>query len=140
LASEKSAVVNLDKLTYAGNPANRSSVASDPRCRFVQGDICDRELVSELLLRYQPRAIVHFAAESHVDRSIHGPDDFIRTNVNGTFNLLEETRAYWSSLAENDRSTFRFLHVSTDEVYGSLDPAERAFCETTAYAPNSPYS
>jgi len=100
----------------------------------------DRDLVRTLLARERPRAIVHFAAESHVDRSIHGPDDFIRTNVNGTFGLLEEARAYWSALAESDRHAFRFLHVSTDEVYGSLGPSDPAFCETTPYAPNSPYS
>src|SRR6266542_129994 len=120
LASEASAVINLDKLTYAGNPANLSSIASDRRYRFLQGDICDRDLIAELLITHHPRAIVHFAAESHVDRSIHGPDDFIRTNVNGTFSLLEEARAYRSELAGADRDTFRFLHVSTDEVYGSL--------------------
>ena len=104
------------------------------------GDIVDRDLVRGLLDREQPRAIVHFAAESHVDRSIHGPDDFIRTNVNGTFSLLEEVRAYWTALSAADRAAFRFLHVSTDEVYGSLGPSDPAFSETTAYAPNSPYS
>ena len=140
IAEETSRVLNLDKLTYAGNLHNLQAVERQARYRFQQGDIVDRDLLRDLFKRERPRAVVHFAAESHVDRSIHGPDDFIRTNVNGTFNLLEETRAYWSSLAENDRSTFRFLHVSTDEVYGSLDHAERAFCETTAYAPNSPYS
>jgi len=140
LANETSRVVNLDKLTYAGNPANLAAVSSDPRYKFLQGDICDRELVSELLVTQRPRAIVHFAAESHVDRSIHGPDDFIRTNVNGTFSLLEEARAYWSELAGADRDTFRFLHVSTDEVYGSLGPADTAFTEDSRYSPNSPYS
>ena len=140
LATESSGVVNLDKLTYAGNPANLASVSSDPRYRFVQGDICDRELVAELLLRYRPRAIVHFAAESHVDRSIHAPDDFIRTNVNGTFSLLEEANAYLAGLEDDERSKFRFLHVSTDEVYGSLGPTDPAFSETTRFAPNSPYS
>jgi dTDP-glucose 4,6-dehydratase len=140
LASESSSVVNLDKLTYAGNPANLAEVSHDKRYRFLQGDICDRELIAELLITHRPRAIVHFAAESHVDRSIHGPDDFVRTNVNGTFSLLEETRAYWSGLAESDRAVFRFLHVSTDEVYGSLDVDDPAFTETTRYAPNSPYS
>ncbi len=140
IAEEQSRVLNLDKLTYAGNLHNLQSVESHPRYRFQQGDIVDRDLVRTLLERERPRAIVHFAAESHVDRSIHGPDDFIRTNVNGTFGLLEEARAYWSALAESDRQTFRFLHVSTDEVYGSLGPSDPAFCETTPYAPNSPYS
>ena len=140
LASESSSVINLDKLTYAGNPANLASIAGDRRYRFVQGDICDRELVAELLLKNRPSAIVHFAAESHVDRSIHGPDDFVRTNVNGTFSLLEEARAYWSAMTGNEKIAFRFLHVSTDEVYGSLGPNDRAFSETTRYAPNSPYS
>lgn len=140
IAEESSRVVNLDKLTYAGNLNNLRSVESHRRYRFQQGDIVDRDLVRNLLERARPRAIVHFAAESHVDRSIHGPDDFIRTNVNGTFSLLEEARAYWSSLAEGDRQSFRFLHVSTDEVYGSLGSDDPAFCETTPYAPNSPYS
>ena len=137
---EGTPVVNLDKLTYAGNPRNLQRVSSDPRYHFVQGDVCDRELLGELLQRHEPRAIVHFAAESHVDRSIRGPDDFIRTNVHGTFCLIEEARAYCSRLAEEDRNAFRFLHVSTDEVYGSLGPQDAPFCETTAYAPNSPYS
>lgn len=140
LARERTPVVNLDKLTYAGNLHNLEPVSSDSRYRFVQGDICDRDLVRGLLEQHRPRAIVHFAAESHVDRSIHGPDDFVRTNVNGTFCLLEEARAYWMELPEQDRGTFRFLHISTDEVYGSLGPADPPFCETTPYAPNSPYS
>jgi dTDP-glucose 4,6-dehydratase len=140
LAAEKSPVINLDKLTYAGNLANLESVSANSRYGFVHGDIGDRALVSGLLQRHQPRAIVHFAAESHVDRSIHGPDDFVRTNVNGTFNLLEETRTHWSALAAEQKASFRFLHVSTDEVYGSLRPDDPAFSETTAYAPNSPYS
>jgi dTDP-glucose 4,6-dehydratase len=140
LAKEQPGVINLDKLTYAGNLDNLSSIASDHRYRFLQGDICDREMIAELLVTYRPRAIVHFAAESHVDRSIHGPDDFIRSNVNGTFSLLEESRAYWSGLDGTEKNTFRFLHVSTDEVYGSLGPADPAFTETTRYAPNSPYS
>ena len=140
IAQESSPVLNLDKLTYAGNPRNLESIAAHRKYRFQQGDIVDRELVRSLLQRERPRAIVHFAAESHVDRSIHGPDDFVRTNVNGTFSLLEETRAYWSSLPEAERNTFRFLHVSTDEVYGSLGPDDAAFSETTPYAPNSPYS
>jgi len=140
LASESSNIINLDKLTYAGNPANLAEISHDKRYRFLQGDICDRELIAELLVTHRPRAIVHFAAESHVDRSIHGPDDFVRTNVNGTFSLLEEARAYWSGLEESDRGEFRFLHVSTDEVYGSLGADDPAFTEETQYAPNSPYS
>jgi dTDP-glucose 4,6-dehydratase len=140
LASETSALINLDKLTYAGNPANLASVAADRRYRFLQGDICDRDLIAEMLITHRPRAIVHFAAESHVDRSIHGPDDFVRTNVNGTFSLLEQSRAYWSGLGGDDRERFRFLHVSTDEVYGSLGSDDSPFTESTRYAPNSPYS
>jgi dTDP-glucose 4,6-dehydratase len=140
LASESSSIINLDKLTYAGNPANLADVSHHKRYRFLQGDICDRELIAEVLITNRPRAIVHFAAESHVDRSIHGPDDFVRTNVNGTFSLLEEARAYWSGLEGSDRDTFRFLHVSTDEVYGSLGADDSAFTEKTQYAPNSPYS
>jgi dTDP-glucose 4,6-dehydratase len=140
LASEGGPVVNLDKLTYAGNLANLESVFADSRYCFVQGDIGDRELVRSLLQRHQPCAVVHFAAESHVDRSIHGPDNFVRTNVNGTFNLLEEARAYWLSLPSEGKSTFRFLHVSTDEVYGSLMPDEPPFSESAPYRPNSPYS
>jgi dTDP-glucose 4,6-dehydratase len=140
LATEGPAVINLDKLTYAGNVSNLSSVASDRRYKFLQGDICDREMVAELLLTHRPRAIVHFAAESHVDRSIHGPDDFIRTNVNGTFSLLEESRSYLSGLSGEERDAFRFVHVSTDEVYGSLEAHDAAFTEKTRYAPNSPYS
>lgn len=137
---ETSQVVNLDKLTYAGNPRNLERVSSDPRYCFVHGDVCDPELVNSVFERQRPRAVVHFAAESHVDRSIHGPDDFIRTNVNGTFCLLEASRAHWAALPENERQAFRFLHVSTDEVYGSLGPADAPFCESTPYAPNSPYS
>jgi dTDP-glucose 4,6-dehydratase len=140
LATESSSIINLDKLTYAGNPANLSLRSGDRRYRFLQGDICDRELLAELLIRYRPRAIVHFAAESHVDRSIRGPDDFIRTNVNGTFSLLEEARAYWSGLDQEEQTGFRFLHISTDEVYGSLGADDPAFTENTRYAPNSPYS
>jgi dTDP-glucose 4,6-dehydratase len=140
LPAEASSVINLDKLTYAGNPANLAAVAHDSRYKFLQGDICDREFIAELLITRRPRAIVHFAAESHVDRSIHGPDDFIRTNVNGTFSLLEEARAYWSGLSGADKDAFRFLHVSTDEVYGSLGPDDPAFTESAQYAPNSPYS
>jgi dTDP-glucose 4,6-dehydratase len=134
------AIVNLDKLTYAGNPRNLESVAGEPRYSFVRGDIGDRGLVRQLLEKHRPRTIVHLAAESHVDRSIRGPDDFIRTNVDGTFALLEETRAYWTALSGEERGRFRFLHVSTDEVYGSLGPDDPPFCETTPYAPNSPYA
>jgi dTDP-glucose 4,6-dehydratase len=133
-------IVNLDKLTYAGNLRNLEALRGDARHRFVRGDICDRALVARLLADHRPRALVHFAAESHVDRSIHGPAEFVQTNVVGTFSLLEEVRAYWSSLAESERRDFRFLHVSTDEVYGSLSAADPAFSETTPYAPNSPYS
>jgi dTDP-glucose 4,6-dehydratase len=140
IASEKSRVLNLDKLTYAGNLNNLRSVENHPLYRFEQSDIVDRDFVRSVLQREQPRAIVHFAAESHVDRSIRGPDDFIRTNINGTFHLLEEARVYWSALAESDRAAFRFLHVSTDEVYGSLKENDPAFSESTPYAPNSPYS
>src|SRR5206468_2880403 len=140
IAQEGTPVLNLDKLTYAGNPRNLEHVSSDERYSFHHGDICDRDLVRGLLERSRPRANIHFAAESHVDRSIRGPDDFIRTNVNGTFCLLEEARAYWIQLPEQDRAQFRFLHVSTDEVYGSLGPDDPPFSESTAYAPNSPYS
>jgi dTDP-glucose 4,6-dehydratase len=133
-------VVNLDKLTYAGHLGNLAEVADDPRHIFVRGDIADQRLVSELLGKYHPRAIVHFAAESHVDRSIHGPEDFIQTNVVGTFRLLDEARAYWERLPAGEQDAFRFLHVSTDEVYGSLEPDDPPFSETTPYAPNSPYS
>ena len=133
-------IVNLDKLTYAGNLRNLDTIANDRRYEFVHGDIADRGLVQSLLTRRKPWAIVHFAAESHVDRSIRGPDDFIRTNVDGTFALLEEVRTYWAGLSERKKSDFRFLHVSTDEVYGSLGPEDPAFSETTRYAPNSPYA
>jgi dTDP-glucose 4,6-dehydratase len=133
-------VVSLDKLTYAGNLRNLASLERDRRHTFVRGDIGDREAVNGLLVQHRPRAIVHFAAESHVDRSIHGPADFIQTNVVGTFTLLEGVRAHWRGLAGADRDAFRFLHVSTDEVYGSLGPSDPAFAETTPYAPNSPYS
>ena len=133
-------LVNLDKLTYAGNAENLAGLAGDARHRFVQGDINDAALVGELLARQKPRAIVHFAAESHVDRSIHGPAEFIQTNINGTFTLLEAVRAYWSSLDAGAKAAFRFLHVSTDEVYGSLGADDPAFAETHPYQPNSPYS
>src|SRR5437868_802229 len=140
IAEESSSVLNLDKLTYAGNLLNLRSVEGHSRYRFQLGDITDRKLIARLLERERPRAIVHFAAESHVDRSIHGPDDFIRTNVNGTFSLLEECRAYWTGLSGEEGKRFRFLHVSTDEVYGSLGADDPAFTEETQYAPNSPYS
>src|SRR5271166_5335515 len=130
IASERSRILNLDKLTYAGNLQSLAAVEADRRYHFERGDIVDRDFLRNLLQREQPAAIVHFAAESHVDRSIHGPDDFVRTNVNGTFNLLEEARAYWSALQPDDRASFRFLHVSTDEVYGSLGPDDPAFSET----------
>jgi dTDP-glucose 4,6-dehydratase len=140
IAESDEPIVNLDKLTYAGNLANLESLRGDARHVFAQGDICDRAQVRGLLERHRPRAVVHFAAESHVDRSIEGPAPFVQTNVVGTFSLLEEARAYWAGLAEPERSAFRFLHVSTDEVYGSLGPGDPAFSETTPYAPNSPYS
>ena len=133
-------VINLDALTYAGNLENLASLAGDGRHLFVKGDIGDFQLVASLLTSHQPRALVHFAAESHVDRSIHGPDDFIQTNIVGSFRLLEAARAYWDSLAAENKKNFRFLHVSTDEVYGSLEPEAPAFTETSRYAPNSPYS
>ncbi|WP_413436927.1 dTDP-glucose 4,6-dehydratase [Sulfuriferula sp. GW1] len=134
------ALINLDKLTYAGNLANLASLEGDERHRFVQGDIGDTELLRQLLQDYQPRAVVNFAAESHVDRSILGPAEFIETNVVGSFHLLEAVRSYWSRLNDANKTAFRFLHVSTDEVYGSLGAPDPAFSETTAYAPNSPYS
>lgn len=133
-------VVNLDKLTYAGNLENLQSLARDERHQFVRGDIGDQDLVSGLLQRHRPRAVLNFAAESHVDRSIHGPEDFIQTNVVGTFHLLEAVRRYWDGLTEEAKADFRFLHVSTDEVYGSLNPGDPAFCESHRYEPNSPYS
>jgi len=140
LAGNDEPVVNLDKLTYAGNLQTLSSLQDDKRHIFVHGDIGDSELVARLLEEHQPRAIVNFAAESHVDRSIHGPEDFIETNIVGTFRLLEAVRAYWGGLDAQARQAFRFLHVSTDEVYGSLAADEPAFTETHQYQPNSPYS
>ncbi len=140
LQADGSPVVNLDLLTYAGNPANLASLAADQRYLFVRGDICDADLVSSVFEKHRPRAIIHFAAESHVDRSIVSPEAFIRTNVQGTFVLLEQAKKYWSELDETGRAEFRFLHVSTDEVYGSLGKNDPAFSETTAYAPNSPYA
>ena len=138
--SNAEGVVNVDKLTYAGNLENLATLKNNVDHVFVQGDIGDRSLMDELLGKHQPRAIVNFAAESHVDRSIHGPADFVQTNVLGTFQLLEATRAYWTSLPAEQKSAFRFLHVSTDEVYGTLSPEDPAFNEQTSYAPNSPYS
>jgi len=140
LAQHDEVLVNLDKLTYAGNLRNLRALAGDRRHHFVQGDIGDTSLVSQLLATHQPRAVLHFAAESHVDRSIHGPMDFIQTNVVGTFQLLESVRAYWAGLDDQAKQDFRFLHVSTDEVYGSLAPDAPAFSETNPYEPNSPYS
>jgi dTDP-glucose 4,6-dehydratase len=140
LAANDETHVNLDKLTYAGNLANLASLRHDPRHVFVQGDIGDRALVEQLLREHRPRAVVNFAAESHVDRSIHGPGEFIQTNVVGTFQLLEAVRGYWQALPENEQATFRFVHVSTDEVYGTLSPSDPPFAETHPYEPNSPYS
>jgi dTDP-glucose 4,6-dehydratase len=140
LATTNESVVNLDKLTYAGNLDNLASLQNDARHVFVQGDVGDTTLLPQLLAQHQPRAVVHFAAESHVDRSIHGPMDFIQTNVVGTFQLLESVRAFWSALKADQQTAFRFLHVSTDEVYGSLAPDAPAFTETHVYEPNSPYS
>jgi dTDP-glucose 4,6-dehydratase len=133
-------VVNLDKLTYAGNAANLATLMGEKRHELVQGDIADRALVESLLAKHKPRAIVHFAAESHVDRSIHGPAAFVQTNVVGTFQLLDAARGYWSALEGAARESFRFLHVSTDEVYGTLGPNDPGFSESMPYAPNSPYS
>lgn len=140
LALHDEPVINLDKLTYAGNLETLASLEGDARHVFVQGDIGDAALLTRLLAEHRPRAVVHFAAESHVDRSIHGAEDFIQTNVVGTFRLLEAVRAHWSALPDADKAAFRFLHVSTDEVYGSLAPDAPAFTETHTYEPNSPYS
>ena len=140
LATSDEPVVNLDALTYAGNLRNLASLQGDARHTFVKGDICDRPLVEQLLATHKPRALVHFAAESHVDRSIHGPGAFMRTNVEGTFALLEAARGFWSGLESADKAAFRFHHVSTDEVYGSLAPDAPAFTEQHPYEPNSPYS
>ena len=140
LAQSNEPVINLDKLTYAGNLETLASLQGDARHIFVQGDIGDSALVSRLLAQHQPRAVLNFAAESHVDRSIHGPEDFIQTNIVGTFRLLEAVRAYWGGLPDEAKAAFRFLHVSTDEVYGSLGKDEPAFTETHRYEPNSPYS
>jgi dTDP-glucose 4,6-dehydratase len=140
VAQQGEPVVNLDKLTYAGNMENLASLQADSRHVFVQGDIGDAKLVARLLAQHQPRAVVNFAAESHVDRSIHSPEAFMQTNVMGTFHLLEAVRAYWGGLEGEAKASFRFLHVSTDEVYGSLAPTAPAFTETHPYEPNSPYS
>jgi dTDP-glucose 4,6-dehydratase len=140
LAQSDELIVNLDKLTYAGNLDNLAGLEADARHIFVKGDIGDRKLVAELLSEHNPRAVINFAAESHVDRSIHGPAEFIQTNVVSTFTLLEEVRTYWANLAESEKTAFRFLHVSTDEVYGSLEKDEPAFREENQYRPNSPYS
>jgi len=140
LAQSDETVVNLDLLTYAGNRESLASLDGDARHVFVQGDIGDATLVAQLLARHQPRAIINFAAESHVDRSIHGPEDFVQTNIVGTFHLLEAVRAHWNGLQGDAKQDFRFLHVSTDEVYGSLGKDDPAFTETHRYAPNSPYS
>ena len=140
LAEQRAVVTVLDKLTYAGNLESLAPVAQDSRYRFVQGDIADGSLVRSILVEQRPGAIIHFAAESHVDRSILGPAEFIRTNIEGTFQLLEAAKEYWSALPATEQSEFRFLHVSTDEVYGSLGPEDSAFSETTPYSPNSPYA
>jgi dTDP-glucose 4,6-dehydratase len=140
LAGSQERVVNLDALTYAGNLHNLDTLRGDARHVFVQGDIGDRALVDRLFAEHRPRAVLHFAAESHVDRSIHGPGEFMRTNVQGTFTLLEAARAHWSALRDDAKPAFRFLHVSTDEVYGSLEPGAPAFTESHPYEPNSPYS
>lgn len=140
LSESSESIINLDKLTYAGNLENLRSLTNDSHHTFVQGDIGDKALLEQLLTEHRPRAIINFAAESHVDRSIHGPSEFIQTNIVGTFNLLEVTRAYWQDLPEDEKSSFRFLHVSTDEVYGSLKADEAPFTELNRYEPNSPYS
>jgi dTDP-glucose 4,6-dehydratase len=140
LAAHDESVINLDALTYAGNLNNLSSVQNDNRYQFVHGNICDRELLKQLLIKYHPRAIIHFAAESHVDRSICDSTIFIKTNIEGTFTLLQAAHEYYNTLNTQDRASFRFLHISTDEVYGSLSPSDPAFTENTPYQPNSPYS
>ena len=140
LAQSDEPIVNLDKLTYAGNLENLASLQDDVRHVFVQGDLGDRALMDRLLAEHWPRAVLHFAAESHVDRSIHGPEEFIQTNIVGTFRLLESVRAYWNGLPVADKVAFRFLHISTDEVYGSLSKDDPQFAETNPYEPNSPYS
>lgn len=140
LCREQEALINLDRLTYAGNLSNLAAIASDPRHVFVHGDINDQPLLDQLFTAHRPRAVVHFAAESHVDRSITGPKSFLDTNIHGTFALLESARRYWQQMPGAAKAAFRFVHVSTDEVYGTLGPADPPFCETTPYAPNSPYA
>jgi dTDP-glucose 4,6-dehydratase len=140
MAVLNSGLVNLDKLTYAGNLQTLQSISDKPNYHFYQGDIGDRALVAQILEKYQPEAVINFAAESHVDRSIHGPGDFIQTNIVGTFNLLESVRAYYEKLGDDQKNKFRFLHVSTDEVYGTLDQTDPPFAETNPYEPNSPYA
>ena len=140
LAGSEEPVINLDKLTYAGNLENLASLRGDARHIFVQGDMGDRALIERLLAEHRPRAVINFAAESHVDRSIHGPEDFIQTNIVGTFRLLEAVRSHWSALPADEKTAFRFLHVSTDEVYGTLSQSDAPFAETNRYEPNSPYS
>ena len=140
VAGSEEAVINLDKLTYAGNLETLSTLHGNPSHIFVQGDIGDRVLVERLLAEHRPRGVINFAAESHVDRSIHGPGDFIETNIVGTYNLLESVRGYWNGLPEGQKAAFRFLHVSTDEVYGSLAKDDPVFAESNRYEPNSPYS
>ncbi|HPG77623.1 MAG TPA: GDP-mannose 4,6-dehydratase, partial [Piscinibacter sp.] len=140
IAATGEPVLNLDALTYAGNLESLKSLAGDARHVFIKGDIGDRSLLDRLLAEHRPRAVIHFAAESHVDRSIHGPGAFIKTNIEGTYTLLEAVRAHWSALAGDAKSAFRFHHVSTDEVYGSLGLGDPAFTETHTYEPNSPYS
>jgi dTDP-glucose 4,6-dehydratase len=140
LKGSQEPVLNVDKLTYAGNLRTLKSLTDDPKHTFVRADICDRSTMDSLLAQHKPRAVIHFAAESHVDRSIHGPADFVQTNIVGTFTLLEAARVYWGGLNADEKAAFRFLHVSTDEVFGSLTAAEAQFSETTPYAPNSPYS
>ena len=140
LATTDANIVNIDKLTYAGNSNNLASLSKNPRYAFIHGDICDGDLVSLALAGNRPKAIVHFAAESHVDRSIAGPREFLRTNIEGTFTLLEAAREYCHVLPKQERAEFRFIHVSTDEVYGTLAPENLAFCESTPFAPNSPYA
>lgn len=133
-------IINLDKLSYAGNLENLAAFKNDRRLLFIQGDICDPEVLASIFKAHRPRAVINFAAESHVDRSIHGPEEFINTNIVGTFRLLEESRRYWDEMVKDKKNDFLFLHVSTDEVYGSLNECDPAFCETNRYEPNSPYS
>ena len=140
LSGSDEAVLVIDKLTYAGNRDNLASVENSPSFHFAQVDICDRPAIKALLNQHRPRSVLHFAAESHVDRSIHGPGEFVHTNINGTFELLEAVRGYWSATGGSEKDAFRFLHVSTDEVYGSLSETDPAFSESTPYAPNSPYA